>query len=201
MKLILASKNRKKLIEMSQILEGMGIETMLQSDAGIDIEPEETGSSFMENALIKARAVMEAGGSAAIADDSGLVIDALGGEPGIYSARYGGPGYDDIERYKLALKKLENTPDNERTARFICVIACVFPDGETLSAEGTCEGVITREPKGGGGFGYDPVFFLPEYGMTMAELDAGVKNKISHRARALVNFKSKWMERNNDVDK
>lgn len=196
MKLVLATKNLKKRDEMQEILGAIGVETVLQSELGVDIDVEETGATFEENAALKAKAVMGATGLAAVADDSGLVVDALGGKPGIYSARYGGDAcQSDIDRYNLLLKNMENVPDEKRTARFVSVIACRMPDGETILARGECEGVIARGPSGEGGFGYDPVFFIAERQMTMAEISQEEKNRISHRAKALAQFREKLEER------
>ena len=141
-------------------------------------------SSYHENALLKAQAFCQASGLLTLADDSGLEVDALDGAPGIYSARFGGPGLDDVGRYRLLLLKLEGVPDAQRTARFRCVIAVVWPDGREETVAGVCEGRIIHAPRGENGFGYDPVFFVNEQGHTMAELPAEIKNRISHRARA-----------------
>ncbi len=146
---------------------------------------EETGTTFDENASIKARAVCNHTGLPSLADDSGLEIDALNREPGVYSARYGGPGLDDGMRNQLVLNKMSHVPDSERTGRFVCVMALAFPDGRIYTRTGTCEGLITREPRGTHGFGYDPIFYLEEKGKTMAELPLAEKNRISHRAQAL----------------
>ena len=189
MKLVLASKNAKKLKEMNEILSGMGVEVCLQADAGVDVDVEETGSTFEENSLLKARAVMEASGLAAIADDSGLCVDALNGAPGVYSARYGGEGLDDVGRYRLLLA---NMPKGAaRTAKFVSVITCCFPGGDVLTARGECPGTIAFAPMGEGGFGYDPVFFLPKLKKTFAQLTAEEKNAISHRGLALEAFQAK----------
>ncbi len=195
MNFVLASKNRHKLLEISAILNQYGIHVSLQSDHNVDIDVEETGTSFEENALLKATAVMEATGLPAIADDSGLEVDALGGAPGIYSARYGGRQCaNDVERYEYLLKNMENVPSEERTARFVCVIAAVFPDGRKILARGCCEGTITFAPQGADGFGYDPVFYVPQEGCTFAELSSERKNEISHRANALRLFQKKVVE-------
>lgn len=186
MKLVLASNNRHKLAEMRDILEGLGIQVMLQSEAGIRTSPEETGETFEENALIKARAASEASNLPAVADDSGLMVDALGGKPGVYSARYGGDGLSDRERWELLLRQTEG--EENRRCRFVSAIACVFPGGDTVTARGECEGELLRGPRGSGGFGYDPVFYIPELGRTMAELSPEEKNRVSHRARALTHF-------------
>ena len=188
MKLVLASKNAKKLKEMNEILSGMGVEVCLQADAGVDVDVEETGSTFEENSLLKARAVMEASGLAAIADDSGLCVDALNGAPGVFSARYGGEGLDDAGRYRLLLS---NMPRGQaRTARFVSAIACCFPNGDVLTARGECPGTIAFAPMGEGGFGYDPVFFLPKLKKTFAQLSPEEKNAISHRGLALQAFQA-----------
>ena len=195
MDFVLASKNRNKLREMAAIMEPYGVRLRLQSELGLDIDVEETGTSFEENALLKARAVMIDSGLPAIADDSGLEVDALGGEPGIFSARYGGERCkNDRERNLYLLKNLEDVPDDERTARFVCVIAAVWPDGRTISARGTCEGEILRQPGQDNGFGYDPVFFVPEEGTTFSEMPPTRKNEISHRANALKQFQIKLTE-------
>ena len=152
MKLVLASKNPKKLKEMREILSHLGVEVCLQSDVGIDVDVEETGTTFEENSLLKAKAVMEASGLPAIADDSGLCVDALGGAPGVYSARYGGPGLDDEGRYRLLLENMRGQP---RAAKFVSVITCCFPNGDVLTTRGECPGTIAFAPMGEGGFGYD----------------------------------------------
>ncbi|MBQ6798225.1 MAG: XTP/dITP diphosphatase [Oscillospiraceae bacterium] len=186
MRAVLASKNAHKLKEIAKITERFGMELVLQSELGLDLDPEENGTTFEENSMIKAKAVMEASGMAAIADDSGLMVDALGGEPGIYSARYGGDACkNDKERYEYLLRKLENVPDEQRTAKFVSVITLLYPDGTSVIARGECPGIILREARGENGFGYDPVFYVKEDGLTMAEMSAERKNEISHRARAL----------------
>ena len=186
MKVVLASKNAHKLKEIAKITEKFGFELVLQSELGLDLDPDENGTTFEENSLIKAKAVMEAARMPAIADDSGLMVDALGGEPGVYSARYGGDSCkNDVERYEYLLRKLDTVPDGERNAKFVSVITLIYPDGKTVVARGECPGVILREARGSNGFGYDPVFLVEEDGMTMAEMSAERKNEISHRARAL----------------
>ena len=202
MKLVLASKNQKKLLEMNEILSHLGIEVCSEAEAGVDVEVEETGATFEENSLLKARAVMEASGMPAIADDSGLCVDALNGAPGVYSARYGGEGLDDAGRYRLLLENMRGqTP---RTAKFVSVITCCFPNGDVLSARGECPGTIAFAPMGPGtiafapmgegGFGYDPVFFIPSLKKTFAQLSPEEKNAISHRGKALEAFKVKLEE-------
>lgn len=186
MKFIIATNNKKKLRELSDILGRLGVEACSLAEAGVESDVEETGTTFEENSRLKAVAAMERSGLPAIADDSGLEVDALGGEPGIYSARYGGDECrDDKERYEYLLKNMENVPDGERSARFVSVITCVFPDGREISARGEIEGEILRAPSGEGGFGYDPIFFVKEENMTTAEMSAERKNEISHRARSL----------------
>lgn len=183
MRAVLASKNEKKLRELREILSGFGMEVILQSQAGVDVEVEETGDTFEENAILKAEAVCSASGLPAISDDSGLMVDALGGAPGVYSARYGGEGLDDTGRWQLLLQNMEG--EENRACRFVSVICCAFPNGDRLLARGECPGILAREAIGVGGFGYDPVFYLPDRGKTMAELSPEEKNQISHRGNAL----------------
>ena len=192
MKLVLASKNKKKLAEMNDILSHLGVEVCSEAEAGVDVEVEETGTTFEENSLLKARAVMEASGLPAIADDSGLCVDALNGAPGVYSARYGGPGLDDPGRVRLLLENMRG--QMPRTCRFVSVITCCFPNGDVLSARGECEGTVAFTPIGEGGFGYDPVFFVPPLKKTFAQLTAEEKNAISHRGKALEAFQVKLRE-------
>ena len=193
MKLVLASKNPHKLVEMQTILGQLGLEVVLESDVGVDVEVEETGTTFEENALLKAKAVMEASGMAAIADDSGLMVDALGGEPGVYSARYGGKD-SDAARTAFLLENMREVPEDRRTARFVSAIACALPDGRVVQARGACEGTILFHTQGDNGFGYDPVFYVPEIGMTFAAADGEKKNAISHRGNALKKFVQAWKE-------
>ena len=192
MKFVLASKNQKKLVEMNEILCQLGIQVCSEAEAGVDVEVEETGSTFEENSLLKAKAVMEESGLPAIADDSGLCVDALNGAPGVYSARYGGEGLDDTARYRLLLENMRGqTP---RTAMFVSVITCCFPNGDVIAARGECPGTIAFAPMGEGGFGYDPVFFIPGLKKTFAQLSPEEKNAISHRGKALEAFKVKLEE-------
>jgi XTP/dITP diphosphohydrolase len=184
LRLLVATHNRGKKAEYAEILDGLGLELVSLTDLGITEDVEETGITFAENALLKARAYASLAGMLTLADDSGLEVDALGGEPGVRSARYAGPGATDEDRYRLLLDKLEAVPAGRRGARFRCVIALVWPDGGERVTEGVCEGWITREPTGTHGFGYDPVFYVPGEGRTMAELPPEVKNRISHRAQA-----------------
>ena len=186
MKVVLASQNQHKLAEIQAIVAKYGIELVLQSELGLHIDVEETGSSFEENSLLKAKAVAEATGLPAIADDSGLCVDVLGGAPGIYSARYGAPDcVTDRDRLNHLLQNMRGVRSEERTARFVCVITLLRPDGSSLVARGSCEGLITFEPRGEDGFGYDPVFYVPSMGCTFAQMGAEYKNRISHRANAL----------------
>lgn len=193
MKVILASKNPHKLTELSAILSQHGFEIALESEYGLDIDVDETGTTFEENSLLKAEAVMKASGLPVLADDSGLMVDALDGAPGVYSARYGHKSSDG-ERMEFLLENMKDVPDGKRTAKFVCVITCLWPDGRKIVARGECPGVITREVHGENGFGYDPVFYLPELGMTYAELPSEQKNAISHRARALQDFCRKYQQ-------
>jgi XTP/dITP diphosphohydrolase len=183
-KLLVATNNPGKVREYQALLKGLPLTLTYPAQEGIDIEVEETGSTFAQNARLKATAYARTSGLLTLADDSGLEVDALGGEPGTRSARYAGQGASDEDRYRLLLSKLEGVPWQQRTARFRCVIAVARPQGKVRTAQGTCEGVIAFEPRGKHGFGYDPVFYMPEHGQTMAELEPEVKNRISHRARA-----------------
>ena len=195
MKVVLASKNEHKLREISKITEKFGIELVLQSELGIDLDVEETGTTFEENSFIKAEAVMKATGLPALADDSGIAVDALNGEPGVYSARYGfDDTLDDWGRLELLLKNTEHVPDGQRQAQFVCVITMVTPDGQVIQARGEIHGELTRAPKGENGFGYDPIFYYPPLGMTTAELPPEVKNQVSHRGNALKLFYEKMKE-------
>ena len=195
MKVVLASKNKHKLAEISKITEKFGIELVLQSELGIDIDVEETGTTFEENSFLKAEAVMKASGLPALADDSGIAVDALNGEPGIYSARYGfDESLDDWGRLLLLLKNTEHVPDGQRQAQFVCVITMVTPEGQVIQARGEIHGELTREARGENGFGYDPIFFYPPLGKTTAELSPEEKNEVSHRGNALKLFYEKMKE-------
>ena len=186
MKVVLASKNPHKLEEISQITKKFGMELVLQSELGVDIDVEETGTTFEENSFLKAEAVMKATGLPALADDSGIAVDALNGEPGIYSARYGfDPTLDDWGRLLLLLKNTEQVPDGQRQAQFVCVITLVTPDGQTIQARGEVHGELLRAPAGENGFGYDPIFYYPPFGKTLAQATPEEKNQVSHRANAL----------------
>lgn len=181
MKVLAATGNKGKIREFSQILSPLGFETVSPRDIGIDIDPEETGSTFAENAKIKALAFMQASNMPVIADDSGLAVDFLNGAPGIYSARYAEGS--DADRCEKLLRNMEGA--ETRSARFISSVCMVFPDGKTVEAEGACEGEIAFSPSGENGFGYDPVFYIPSMGKTVAEMSADEKNAISHRGKAL----------------
>lgn len=184
-KFVVATKNKGKLKEIAEILKGLSYEVVSMEDVGVSNDIEEYGSTFEENALIKAREVAALTGEMVMADDSGLEVDYLNGAPGIYSARYAGEGATDTDRNQKLLGELENVPQEKRTARFVSAIAVVFPDGRNFIVRGTCDGIIGLEPWGDHGFGYDPLFFMPEYGMTVAEMEPALKNKVSHRANAL----------------
>ncbi|MCR5161449.1 MAG: XTP/dITP diphosphatase [Lachnospiraceae bacterium] len=192
-KIIFATGNKDKLKEIRMILSGTGIEIISMKEAGVTGDIEENGTTFEENALIKARAVCSMTGFPALADDSGLVIDALNGEPGIQSARY--LGHDtsyDIKNNDL-IRRLDGVPDEKRTARFVCAIACALPDGRSFTEEAAMEGRIGYEIRGENGFGYDPIFYLPEYGCTSAEISPEEKNRISHRGKALRAMKDRLL--------
>lgn len=189
MKFILATHNPGKLREMAAILSQYGVEVVSLADVGITVDVEETGTTFAENAMLKAKAICAAANLPAIADDSGLCVDALNGGPGVYSARYGGEGLDDKGRYTLLLQNMRG--QTTRAAHFACAIACAFPNGDELTAEGRCDGTIAFAPMGEGGFGYDPVFFVPEKAKTFGQLTAEEKSAISHRGKALKAFSEK----------
>lgn len=183
-RVVIATANRHKFREMVDILSDLGLDFVMAADLGVKF-PKESPEDMEGNAVAKAKAASEQTGLVAIADDSGLEVDALGGQPGPLSSRFGGEGLSDLDRCRLLLEKLKDVPDEARTARFRCVIAVATPDGEVRTFHGTVEGTIAREPRGSHGFGYDPIFFVPDYQKTMAELGPLVKNRISHRARAL----------------
>ncbi|MCI9332052.1 MAG: XTP/dITP diphosphatase [Oscillibacter sp.] len=186
---VLATHNPGKLAEMKAILSNLGVEVLSPGEAGVEVDVEETGATFCENAMLKAKAVCAASGLPAIADDSGLCVNALNGGPGVYSARYGGEGLDDRKRCLLLLQSLRG--QTTRAAHFACAVACAFPNGDTLEAEGRCDGAIAFAPLGEGGFGYDPVFLIPEKGKTFGQLTAEEKSAISHRGKALAAFAEK----------
>ena len=184
-KIVFATTNEGKVKEIKEILAGFPIEVVSMKEMNITADVEENGATFEENSLIKAREVSKLTGLPAMADDSGLEVDYLNGEPGIYSARYLGRDTDYNYKNNYIIEKLKNAKDEERSARFVCVISLVLPDGREFIKKGVMEGRIAYEIKGENGFGYDPVFYLPEYGMTSAELSGEEKNKISHRGKAL----------------
>ena len=195
MKVVLASHNPHKLVEIREILQPLGIDVVLESELGVAVEVEETGTTFAENAYLKAKAVMEATGLPALADDSGIAVKALGGAPGIYSARYGGdPTLDDWGRLQLLLQNTAQVPDGQRQAKFVAAIALVYPDGRQIAVQGEVHGELLRQPVGEGGFGYDPIFYYPPAGKSFAQLTAEEKNQVSHRARALRSLVEKLSE-------
>jgi XTP/dITP diphosphohydrolase len=183
-KLLIASHNPGKIREFDAIFNHLTVEYLTLNDVGITEPIPETGDSYAANALLKATAACRATGLFTLADDSGLEVDALGGRPGLYAARYAGPNATNADRWAKLLAELGETQQAGRAARFRCAIALAHPSGETQVVEGVCEGQIAFAPAGTGGFGYDPLFYLPEYGCTMAELDEALKNQVSHRARA-----------------
>ena len=183
--LVIATSNAGKFYEIAALLQGLGVLPLPLDRAGPIEVPPESGDSFQENARLKAAAVARATGQLALADDSGLEVDALGGQPGVRSARFGGSGATDADRNGLLLEMLQGIPTERRTARFRCVVAIADPQGPTRVAEGICEGRIALAPRGAHGFGYDPIFEIPSLGKTFAELDPEVKNRISHRAKAM----------------
>ncbi|WP_034444082.1 RdgB/HAM1 family non-canonical purine NTP pyrophosphatase [Butyrivibrio sp. AE2032] len=194
MRIVFATGNKDKMREIRQILGGLDAEILSMKEAGVDVDVEENGSTFSENARIKADAIYnilkekepeEAGNTVVLADDSGLEVDYLGGEPGIYSARYLGKDTPYSEKNQIIIDRLANAKDEERSARFVCAIAACLPGGKSLNTVGKMEGRIGYEIAGSNGFGYDPIFFLPEYGKTSAELSGDEKNAISHRGKAL----------------
>ncbi len=192
--ILFATTNEGKLGEIRAILEGTDIEVISLKDAGIDIEVIEDGATFRENAVIKAEAIMKETGKLTLADDSGLEVDFLNKEPGIYSARYCGVNTPYKIKNRNILERLTDVPDEKRTARFVCAIAAAYPDGETVTVQATMEGHIGYEETGLNGFGYDPIFYLPEYGCYSAQLSPEKKNEISHRGKALRMMADKILE-------
>ena len=184
-RIIFATSNEGKMKEIRVILADKNIEVVSLKEAGITVDIEETGTTFEENAIIKAKAIMELTGEIVLSDDSGLEVDYMDKAPGVYSARFMGEdtSYDIKNQY--IIDQLKEAKEEERTARFVCVIACAFPSGEIITKRGTIEGVIAHEIVGANGFGYDPIFYIPEYGCTTAELNPEQKNEISHRGKAL----------------
>ena len=195
MKILLGSNNPKKLKELKKILSGLGVEALPAREAGVHCEVIEDGKSFSENAAKKAIAYAQASGLPAVADDSGLEVDSLGGEPGIYSARYASGHCDYENNNAKLLERMKSVPDGKRQARFRCAIALAHPEkGVLFTVAGNVEGIIIRTPRGSGGFGYDPLFFYPPADKTFAEMLPDEKNKVSHRSKALVKFKEKLEE-------
>lgn len=187
-KIVAATKNKGKIEEIKHILSELPVEIISMDEEGIDINIVENGQTFEENALIKARAVRKHTAAIVLADDSGLMVDALDGAPGVYSSRFAGELSNDSENNHKLLSMLEGVAEGQRTARFVCIIAVVLPNGKEFCVTGECEGIIWYNPIGNNGFGYDPLFYLPEYKKTMAELEPEIKNEISHRAKALKKF-------------
>lgn len=193
-RIIFATGNQGKMREIRMIMEDLGIPVVSLKEAGIAADIDENGTTFEENAVIKAKSIMEMTGEIVLADDSGLEIDYLGGEPGIYSARFMGEDTSYDIKNQALLEKLQGVPEERRTARFVCSIACAFPDGRILTSCGVMEGRIGYEIKGANGFGYDPIFYLPQYGCTSAEISPEQKNELSHRGKALRAMKEKLKE-------
>lgn len=193
--MIFATGNQDKIKEIRAILGDIGEEILSMKEAGIDLDIVEDGTTFEENAIIKAKAVSELTGQLALADDSGLEVDALNREPGIYSARYMGTDTPYEIKNRNIIERLKGVEGKDRSARFVCAIAAVFPDGEVITTRGTIEGVIAKEPAGTNGFGYDPIVYVPEYKMTTGQMEPDVKNKISHRGKALMAMKKILKER------
>ena len=193
-KVIFATGNAGKMKEIRMILSDLDIELLSMKEAGIEVEIVEDGTSFEENAMIKAKTIMELTGQITLADDSGLEVDYLNKEPGIYSARYMGEKTPYNIKNKSIIDRLKGANGQDRSARFVCVIAAAFPDGNTLTTRGTIEGLIGYEEKGDNGFGYDPIVYIPEYDATTAQLSAQIKNTVSHRGKALEQMKVKLME-------
>ena len=185
-KLLVATHNQGKVVEFAEMLQDLAIEWLSLDDVGVTQDVEETGSTFRENGVLKAKTYAAETGLLTLADDSGLEVDALGGAPGVYTARYGGAGLTAVQRYQKLLADIKNIPDPQRTARFRCVIVLAGPDGTILGeSEGVCEGRIAQVPVGDNGFGYDPVFYLPQFNQTMAQIPASQKHQISHRGLAV----------------
>jgi XTP/dITP diphosphohydrolase len=183
--LLVATHNKGKVAELADMMQDLKVNWLSLDEAGVTMDVAETGRTFQANAELKATTYAAATGLLTLADDSGLEVDALGGEPGVYTARFGGAGLNPKERYELLLAKMVEVPWEQRTARFRCVVALASENGLIGTAEGACEGMIAWQPAGEGGFGYDPVFFLPDRGVTMAQLTAAAKHQISHRGRAV----------------
>lgn len=192
--LVVATRNSGKVAEIAAALTDLDIIVRPVSDYGSIVEPEETGTTFAANAILKARYYAQMTGRPCLADDSGLEVDGLNGEPGVYSARYAGEHATDAANNEKLLNELSKRPGAARTARFRCVLALYHPGGNTITTDGTCEGIILDSPQGSGGFGYDPLFFMPEHGKTLAEMTAQEKNAVSHRGKALSVMTAKLRE-------
>ena len=188
LKFVIATHNNHKVTEFKRILEPLGVEVLSQNEAGIDVEVDETGTTFAENAKLKALSVSRVGNCVAIADDSGICIDAFDGGPGIYSSRFLGENTPYTEKNTIILDRLKDVPDEKRTARYVCAICCIFPNGDIIETEGRCEGKMGYEAKGGNGFGYDPIFMVDD--RSLAEISDAEKDEISHRGVALKKFVS-----------
>ncbi|WP_353948097.1 XTP/dITP diphosphatase [Sporolactobacillus sp. Y61] len=193
-RILIASNNQGKIKEIKKILADFDVDVFSLKDLNVTIDVPETGKTFRDNAALKAETLSQKMNLPALADDSGLCVDALGGEPGIFSARYAGPDKNSEHNIDKLLNHLKGVPVEKRTAHFTCVLALSLPGRKTHFAEGHCSGVITDKRRGADGFGYDPVFFVPEEQMTFAEMGEDVKNRISHRAKALQELKAKWTE-------
>lgn len=198
-KFVVATKNKGKLKEFQEILRGFPFEVVSMEQIGINDDIEENGQTFEENALIKARAVHKITGDMVMADDSGLEVDYLNGEPGIYSSRFAGEGASDQDRNQKLLSLLKNVPLEKRSARFVCVIAVVLSDNDYFTVKGTFEGFIGFEPKGQNGFGYDPLFYVPQFNMTSAQMEAHKKHEISHRGKALTKMVEELAKREKNL--
>lgn len=202
MKLVLASNNTHKLDEIRAILSALRMEVVSQRELGLSIEPDENGETFEENSYIKAKTIMDACGLPTIADDSGLMVDALNGAPGVYSARFGGEKCrTDRDRLEYLLEQMKTVPDEDRGAKFVSVITMLTPDGKKITARGECRGRILRQAQGENGFGFDPIFFVPEKNCSFAQLSSAEKNQISHRAKALAAFAEIIRRENINADK
>ena len=193
-KIVFATGNEGKMREVRLILQDLGFPVLSMKEAGVSLDIEENGTTFAENAMIKARAVWEKTGGIVLADDSGLVVDYLGGEPGVYSARYMGEDTSYEIKNRNIIERLSGAEGKERSARFVCNITAVLEDGRVIQREAAMEGLIAKEPAGDGGFGYDPILYLPEFGKTSAELTMEEKNRISHRGKALEAMKQALKE-------
>ncbi len=194
-RILFATGNHGKMKEIKMIFSDMDVELLSLEDAGIEIDIEENGASFEENAILKAKAIAAIRNEVVLADDSGLVIDALNGEPGIFSARYMGENTSYHIKNNNLIQRLDEKNEKDRTAHFVCAIAAVFPNGEVAVTRGSMDGVIAHEEAGENGFGYDPIFYLPEYNCTAAQLSADQKNRISHRGKALIEMKKVLVEK------